>query len=86
MRALISAVTFCASSFFHVVDAYSPQLPINAKTPSSLDLWLAATTPIARQTVLNNIGAGGANAGEALPGVVIASPSENNPNCKISLT
>ncbi len=48
----------------------------------SLDAWLATQYPIARQGVLDNIGAGGARALGAGAGVVVASPSKTAPPCQ----
>ncbi|KAK5958349.1 glycoside hydrolase 15 protein [Knufia fluminis] len=45
----------------------------------SLDTWLAVESSIALQGVLNNIGSEGAKAPEAKAGVVVASPSKNDP-------
>lgn len=47
-----------------------------------LDSWLASETSVAQDCILNNIGAAGAWAQGAGPGVVIASPSTANPNCE----
>ena len=47
----------------------------------SLEAWLATESSIARQGVLNNIGAEGPKAHGANAGIVIASPSKNEPPC-----
>lgn len=57
--------------------------PVQGKrqASSSLDAWLASESPIALQGVLDNIGAGGAKAVGAKAGIVVASPSQNDPPC-----
>lgn len=52
---------------------------------SSLDTWLISESTIALQGVLNNIGPGGSKAQGAAAGIVVASPSKNDPNCTWSL-
>ncbi|KAK5074679.1 glycoside hydrolase 15 protein [Lithohypha guttulata] len=47
---------------------------------SSLDTWLISESTIALQGVLNNIGPGGSKAQGAAAGIVVASPSKNDPN------
>lgn len=59
--------------------AFVPQQPL-APT-ARLDTWLASETAVARQGILNNIGSG-ACAASAKAGVLIASPSTSNPDCK----
>ncbi|KAJ5684876.1 uncharacterized protein N7477_001221 [Penicillium maclennaniae] len=56
----------------------TPQL--EARATGSLDTWLASETTVARQGILDNIGASGAYAASAKPGIVIASPSLDNPD------
>jgi glucoamylase len=68
----------CALTLGHAVLA-APQLA--ARATSSLDTWLASETAVARQGILDNIGASGAYAASAKAGIVIASPSTDNPNC-----
>jgi glucoamylase len=63
----------------------SAQIPIVAVEPratGSLDSFLATETPIALQGILNNIGANGADVAGASAGMVVASPSKQDPNCK----
>lgn len=62
----------------------APQLA--ARATSSLDTWLASETTVARQSILDNIGAGGAYAASAKAGIVIASPSLDSPDCKSILS
>lgn len=52
------------------------------QTSSSLDSWMSSENPVALQGVLNNIGSAGSKAQGAAPGIVVASPSKSNPNCK----
>lgn len=58
----------------------APQL--SPRATASLDAWLATETTVSLNGILNNIGASGAYAKSAKNGVVIASPSTSNPNCK----
>lgn len=51
----------------------------------SLDDFLAAQSPIAFQGILNNIGPSGAYSEGVNPGVVIASPSKQDPDCMPAL-
>lgn len=48
---------------------------------SSLSSWLSIENGIALQGVLDNIGANGSAAAGASPGIVIASPSTDDPDC-----
>lgn len=57
----------------------APQ-PIFRRATGSLDAWLASETGVAVDVILNNIGSTGAFAQSAASGVVIASPSTNNPD------
>lgn len=47
----------------------------------SLAEFIEKETPIAWQGILNNIGADGALAQGAYPGIVVASPSKSDPDC-----
>lgn len=58
----------------------APQLA--ARATDNLDTWLASETTVAREGILHNIGSNGAYAASAKPGIVIASPSTSNPDCK----
>lgn len=57
-----------------------PKLAPRATT--SLDTWLSSETAVAREAILNNIGSAGAWAKSADSGIVIASPSTDNPDCE----
>ena len=64
------------------------QIPILNASPllqqretGSLDSFTATELPIALQGILNNIGPAGALVPGAAPGLVIASPTQNNPDC-----
>ncbi|KAL4813309.1 Six-hairpin glycosidase-like protein [Aspergillus spinulosporus] len=61
----------------HAVTA-APQL--SARATASLDTWLSTETSYALDGILANIGASGAYAKTAKAGVVIASPSTENPD------
>jgi glucoamylase len=52
------------------------------RATGSLDSFLATETPIALQGLLNNIGPSGTFTAGVSPGIVIASPSKSDPNCK----
>lgn len=69
----------CALALSPVVAATAR---LEVRATGSLDSWLASETTVARQGILNNIGSNGAYAASAKSGIVIASPSTNNPNCK----
>jgi glucoamylase len=47
---------------------------------SSADAYLAAESPIAKAGLLANIGSSGSKSSGAKAGIVIASPSQTNPN------
>lgn len=59
----------------------SPETTVPLAT-RSLDDFLATENPIAFQGILNNIGASGAYSEGVNPGVVIASPSKQDPDCR----
>lgn len=52
----------------------------NAK--STLSDWLRSEAKVATQGILDNIGSSGRYAGKAGPGIVIASPSTESPDCE----
>lgn len=56
------------------------QAPISIPQ-ASLDEWLSNEVDVALTGILNNIGSEGAWAHGAKPGVVVASPSTNDPDC-----
>lgn len=51
----------------------------------SVDSFIATESPIALRNLLCNIGTDGCHASAAASGVVIASPSTDNPDCQSSL-
>lgn len=51
------------------------------RTASGLDSFIAYERPVALQGVLNNIGVKDKET-EVDPGIIIASPSQQDPNCK----
>lgn len=59
------------------------QAPISINPQASLDEWLSTEVDLALTGILNNIGSEGAWAHGAKPGVVVASPSTNDPDCTI---
>lgn len=48
---------------------------------SSLDNWLSTEASYSLSGVLNNIGADGSKVQGASSGIVVASPSKNDPDC-----
>ena len=65
------ALTVCQSA------VAAPQ--VASRATDSLDDWLASETTVSLNGILANIGADGAYAKSAAPGIVIASPSTSNP-------
>ncbi|PGH08481.1 hypothetical protein AJ79_05970 [Helicocarpus griseus UAMH5409] len=57
-----------------------PQAVLQPRATGSLDAWIAKESPYALQALLANIGADGSKAEGAAAGVVVASPSKNDPN------
>ena len=55
---------------------------LEERASGSLASFIATESPIALQGVLNNIGSGGSKSQGANPGIVVASPSTANPDCK----
>ena len=51
----------------------------------SLDDFIASESSIALQGILNNIGSAGSNAAGVTLGLVVASPTKENPNCTYPL-
>lgn len=72
----------CALGSLSVAQAAVARNPLHVRASGSLDSFLATETPIALQGVLNNIGPSGQNAPGASAGIVVASPSQEDPNCK----
>jgi hypothetical protein len=48
---------------------------------ATLDDFIASESPIALQGILNNIGSAGSNAVGVALGLVVASPTKENPDC-----
>lgn len=61
-----------------------PSQNLQARASGPLSSFLAAETPIALGGILANIGPNGVNDQGAASGIVIASPSTSNPDCKKS--
>lgn len=60
-----------------------PWLPLVAeRATGSLDTFIASEHSRALQGVVDNIGAGGSKVPGAEPGLVVASPSKEDPNCR----
>lgn len=55
------------------------------RATGSLSSFIASESPIALQGVLNNIGSTGSKVPGAAAGLVVASPSKSDPNCKRDL-
>lgn len=51
-----------------------------------LSSFIVKNRPVALQGILNNIGPDGAKVAGAAPGLVIASPSKANPDCKQAMS
>lgn len=51
----------------------------------AIDNFIATESPVALQGVLNNVGANGGKVPGAASGVVVASPSQSNPDCECRL-
>ena len=54
---------------------------VQQRQTGTLDNFTATELPIALQGILNNIGPAGILVPGAAPGLVIASPTQNNPDC-----
>lgn len=83
MTMILSLVQFLIFFFIiHLVTAdVDLQHPIAPVEKESLESWLDAEKERALQSILDNIGSNGSYAFQAYPGVVVASPSKNDPNC-----
>ncbi|PGH34488.1 glucoamylase [[Emmonsia] crescens] len=58
-----------------------PQSPLQTpRATGSLEAWIATESPYALQALLDNIGADGAKVKGAAAGIVVASPSKNEPD------
>jgi hypothetical protein len=75
---IITASTFLAQ--IPIIDSFT--ILNEERATGSLNDFIASESPIALQGVLNNIGAAGSKAPGAAPGLVVASPSKSNPDCK----
>ena len=72
---------------FGLLGALAAQGALGAPAPhaprqAGLDEWLDAQEPIALAGVLANIGDSGSKAEGAAAGIVVASPSKSDPDCK----
>ncbi|GFF35707.1 glucoamylase [Aspergillus udagawae] len=67
----------CALALGHAAIA-APRL--SPRATGSLDTWLATETTVSLNGILANVGADGAYAKSAKPGIIIASPSTSNPD------
>lgn len=59
-----------------------PAERIVSRATGSLDSWISTESPLSRQLLLANIGSDGFNDRGAASGLVVASPSDTNPNCR----
>ncbi|SMR53207.1 unnamed protein product [Zymoseptoria tritici ST99CH_1E4] len=57
-----------------------PQHVLQPRATGSLSSWLSTQSSVARQGVLDNIGASGVKVEGASPGLVVASPSKSDPD------
>uniref|UniRef100_A0A093V3D6 Glucoamylase n=1 Tax=Talaromyces marneffei PM1 TaxID=1077442 RepID=A0A093V3D6_TALMA len=74
----LSSSVLCALAALGHNALAAPQFSPRATV--GLDAWLASETTFSLNGILANIGSSGAYSASAKPGVVIASPSTNNPN------
>ena len=72
----VSVLLLGAHSLFHAAAA----LP--ALDKRDVDSWVATELPIAKAQLLCNIGPDGCHSSGVSSGLVIASPSQSNPDCK----
>ena len=61
-----------------------PSEQYDHRNTTSLSSWLASESSYALSGILNNIGSSGLKVAGASPGVVVASPSEHSPDCKVN--
>ena len=82
---MLSLSTFTRLAFGANLLAQIPLLNasplLQQRETGSLDSFTTTELPIALQGILNNIGPAGALVPGAAPGLVIASPTQNNPDC-----
>ena len=64
-----------------LLPAVSSAIP-HARRQTSLDKFLQSESSVALQGTLENIGSAGSEAQWASSGIVVASPSKSNPDCK----
>ena len=76
---IATAANFIAQ--FPLVDS-SPFYQNEERATGSLASFIASEAPIALQGIVNNIGSGGALAPGVEAGLVVASPSQANPDCQ----
>lgn len=84
MRASRSWVLATLTLAVQTVLGAPPKVDPRAGTTSggSVDTWLATESTVALERILSNIGSTGQYAASAKSGVVIASPSTDNPDCR----
>lgn len=75
---------FAIVGYFTVFSIASPPgcFPRRQQATGTLDSFIALESPIALQGVLDNIGDAGSKVSGADSGLVIASPSKADPDCK----
>lgn len=80
-----------SSKFFALVGVIASALPCaayglpsqtNIKRQDTLESWIASESAVAYTNILENIGSDGTDASGASSGIVIASPSKSDPDCK----
>lgn len=85
------ALFILTSSAFGIAAAsYIAQVPLTPTyelfshqlTHAPLEDFIKFENSVALPAILQNIGPDGINAGGAAPGIVVASPSKTDPNCK----
>ena len=77
-----SALCTAAASYEVPLSPLYEFLPDAQLAPASLENFIESENLVALRGVLQNIGPDGVNADGAAPGLVVASPSKTDPNCK----
>lgn len=84
MLSLPLFIPFAAAAEIFAQIPFVDSIPFHSnqeRATGSLASFIASEGPIALQGVLNNIGSGGALAPGVEAGLVVASPSQANPDC-----
>lgn len=82
MRLHLQIPFYVLSSFSLPLSRAAPAPNMHGRASGSLDSFIATESPLALNLLLANIGPNGANDQGAASGIVIASPSQTNPDCR----